>query len=290
MERKQKILKHINKNGQGLEIAPSYNPIAPKREGYRVHIVDRLSREQLREKCRSLASRSDSTFSLSYQMGKIEQVDFIWGGGSFRELTGRQKFYDWIIASHQVRPVPDLIGFLNDCGEIMKDDAVISLVIADKRFCLDRLRPVSGTTKIIDAHFGEGKSHSLCSSTDYCLSTDALEGITKAGAGQFLDVHSWCFTPHSFRLMIHDLYCLGLIPFREVESFPTEGGEFFITLSRNGKGLTESRPELLSKIESEFSEMPLRRLEPVAKVSVMASLLNYLKRRLHPYEMRRRAA
>ena len=107
MERKQKILKHINKNGQGLEIVPSCNPIAPKREGYRVHIVDRLSREQQREKYSSLASQSENAFSLSYQLRKIEQVDFIWGGESYCELTGRRKFYDWIIASHLIERAPD---------------------------------------------------------------------------------------------------------------------------------------------------------------------------------------
>jgi len=290
MERKRKILKHINKNGRGLEIAPSCNPIAPKREGYRVHIVDRLSREQLRENYKNMASQLENTFSLSYQLRKIEQVDFIWTGESYCELTGRRKFYDWIIASHQIEHASDLIGFLNGCAEIMKDDAVISLVIADKRFCSDPLRPVSGTSDIIDARLGKGMAHSLESGAKCYLCTDRPEGITKAGAGQSLDVHSWCFTPHSFRLVIHDLFCSGLIPFREVEFFPTEGGEFFITLGCSGKGIAESRLELLTKIESEISEVPIRRLEPAVKVPVIARWLHHLKRHFYPYALRRKAA
>jgi hypothetical protein len=314
MDRKQKILKHINKNGQGLEIAPSCNPIAPKREGYRVHIIDRLSREQLRDKYRSMASQIENTFSLSYQMRKLEKVDFIWKGESYCELTGRRKFYDWIIACHVIEHAPDLIGFLNDCAEIMQDDAVISLVIADKRSRFDRFRPVSCLSNIIDAHFMKTKVQTAGSAAEYTpnpVAKDAqlmwdkhstggdkfiyslqgaLEGVTKIGEEQFLEVHSWCFTLHTFRLMVHNLFCLGFIPFREVGFFPTEGGEFFITLARNGKGIAESRRELRTKIESELSEMPLRRLEPAARVSVLARLLNHLKRRFYPYEMRRRTA
>ena len=68
----------------------------------------------------------------------------------------------------------------------------------------------------------------------------------------YIDVHAWCFVPHSFRLIIHDLFCLGLIPFQELDFISTHGGEFFITLCRNGKGINKSRLEMLDMIESEI--------------------------------------
>ena len=70
----------------------------------------------------------------------------------------------------------------------------------------------------------------------------------------YIDVHAWCFVPHSFRLIIHDLYCLGLIRLQEVEWFATEGCEFFITLSRQGTGIDNSRLEILETIENELSQ------------------------------------
>lgn len=70
----------------------------------------------------------------------------------------------------------------------------------------------------------------------------------------YMDVHAWCFVPHSFRLIIHDLFCLGFIPFQEVQFFPTEGCEFYITLGRNGKGINKSRLEILDIIESEIKD------------------------------------
>ena len=35
---------------------------------------------------------------------------------------------------------------------------------------------------------------------------------------EYIDHHAWCFVPHSFRLMLHDLHLLGLTELREVGS------------------------------------------------------------------------
>jgi hypothetical protein len=68
-----------------------------------------------------------------------------------------------------------------------------------------------------------------------------------------MDIHSWCFTPSSFRLIIHDLFNLGLIPFQEVSFVPTIGHEFFVTLGRNGNGISCPRLELLKVVEQEIA-------------------------------------
>ena len=62
--------------------------------------------------------------------------------------------------------------------------------------------------------------------------------------------------PHSFRLIIHYLVQLGLIHLREVDFFPTEGCEFFVTLSRSGKGINKTRLEMLDMIETEIKDEP----------------------------------
>jgi len=69
---------------------------------------------------------------------------------------------------------------------------------------------------------------------------------------QYVDIHVWCFVPHSFRLMIHDLFNLRFIPFKEVSFYPTDGCEFYVTLGRHGKGIDKPRMEMLRIIESEL--------------------------------------
>lgn len=269
MNRREKILQHINVKGYGIEIGPSYNPIAPKKEGYKVQIIDHISREHLINKYKEH----------NVNLNNIEEVDFVWQGESYSQLTQKRKFYDWIIASHIIEHTPDLIGFLNDCDAIMKEDGVISLVIPDKRYCFDHFRPITGISQIIDSHFQNNKIHTPGTVAEYFLNVVSKDGniswnsnitgefcfihslddaLTKMdlvmNANAYLDVHSWCFVPHSFRLIMYDLFCLGIIPFQEVDFFPTENGEFYITLGRKGTGVKKSRLDMLNTIESEINE------------------------------------
>ena len=269
MNRKEKVLRHINKNGQGVEIGPSHSPVAPKKEGYKVHIIDHMSREQL------IAKYKDHHVNLE----NIEEVDFVWRGENYSELTGKDKYYDWIIASHVIEHTPDLLGFLNDCDTILKEDGVISLAVPDKRYCFDHYRPITGISQIIDSHFQKTIIHTPGTVAEYYLNVvskagniawdsnatgrysfvhsleDALQGMKSAlNKNAYLDVHAWCFVPHSFRLIVHDLFRLGLIPFQEVGFFQTEGCEFYVTLGRNGQGINRSRLEILDIIESEIKD------------------------------------
>lgn len=267
MNRKRKILNHIDKDGHGIEIGPSHNPIAPKHKGFKVQIVDHMSREDLITKYQGHGVK----------VSNIEHVDFVWRGESYAELTGKRKFYDWVIASHVIEHTPDFIGFLKDCDEILKDDGVISLVVPDKRYCFDHFRPITGISKIIDSHLQKCTIHSPGTVAEYFLNVvskngeiawdaysrgacsfahtpeDALHGMKSVVDNNvYIDVHAWCFVPHSFRLLISDLNRLGIIPLREIEFYPTDGCEFYITLGRNGSGPKESRMELLDIIDTEL--------------------------------------
>jgi predicted SAM-dependent methyltransferase len=269
MTRNEKILAHINKNGHGIEIGPSHAPLAPKKEGYRVDIIDHMGREDLLKKYQGHNINLDN----------IEEVDYVWSGQTYAELTGKPKHYDWIIASHVIEHTPDLIDFLINCDAVLKDEGVLSLVIPDKRYCFDHFRPITGISSIIDKHFSTNKIHSAGTVAEYFLNVVSKEGdigwhahsggtfklvhtLHDARNGMqsvreheaYIDVHAWCFVPHSFRLLIHDLYGLGLISFKEVSFQSTDGYEFYITLSRQGAGIDKTRLEMLSCIEAEVRD------------------------------------
>ncbi|MDC0833318.1 methyltransferase domain-containing protein [Geitlerinema sp. CS-897] len=270
MDRKKRILQHLKKDGFGLEIGASYNPVAPKREGYKVEIVDHLRREELVEKYRNQGIDTRT----------IEEVDYVWTGGSYAELIKKNKFYDWIIASHVIEHTTDLIGFLNDCNELLKDDGILSLVVPDYRYCFDCMRARTSISEIIDAHLYKPKRHTLGSVIDYHINVmskgnhicwlkghngklkplfsqqQIFEAIQQHQNSQdYIDVHAWCFTPHSFRLIIQDLYSLGFIKLKEFSFLPTSGFEFYVTLSRNGRGLSCDRLTVLEKIQWELAEI-----------------------------------
>jgi hypothetical protein len=148
--RKERVLASIDRKGLGIEIGPNHDPIAPKREGFRVHIIDHASREELVAKYSAHRIPHD----------RIEEVDFVWRGGSYVELTGRPGQYDWIIGSHLVEHMPDLIGFLAECDALLKDGGVLALVIPDKRYIFDRFRPITGLARVIDAHLQKASAPS----------------------------------------------------------------------------------------------------------------------------------
>ena len=183
MNRKEKVLRHINKNGQGVEIGPSHSPVAPKKEGYKVHIIDHMSREQL------IAKYKDHHVNLE----NIEEVDFVWRGENYSELTGKDKYYDWIIASHVIEHTPDLLGFLNDCDTILKEDGVISLAVPDKRYCFDHYRPITGISQIIDSHFQKTIIHTPGTVAEYYLNVVSKAGNIawdSSATGRYNFVHS----------------------------------------------------------------------------------------------------
>jgi SAM-dependent methyltransferase len=267
MTRNDKILYHISKQGHGIEIGPSFSPVAPKRLGYKVHVIDHLRQTQLVEKYKNA----------NVPLNNIEDVDFVWTGQPYIELTGKRKFYDWIIASHVIEHVPDFIGFLNECDMILKDSGVLSLVVPDKRYCFDHFRPTTGLARVVDSHLNKDSVPTLGTVAEALLysvskkkqiawasgsegeytfnhSLEEVLSVLKSirDSGVYIDEHAWCFTPHSFRLLIHDLYQLGFISQQEISFFPTEGCEFFVTLEHQRQGDTPlNRLAILKAIEHE---------------------------------------
>lgn len=278
--RQEKVLRHVDRRGVGLEIGSSYNSIAAKRDGYNVQFIDHATREQLVAKFRHHDVDVDS----------IEEVDFIWNGEDYATLTGRPKSYDWIIASHIIEHTPDLIGFLNSCDAVLKDEGVLSLAVPDKRYCFDRHRPLTGLARVIDSHHQKNTRHTLGT-----LAEAHLNAVTKGGdlgwaAGNpyecefihspetvrelvrqaaettaYIDHHAWCFVPHSFRLLLNDLHLLGLTQLREVDFSPTEGHEFFVTLGRRGTGSGLSRDDLVRHVDRELAEVAMAVAAPAPR-------------------------
>jgi hypothetical protein len=269
LNRNKFILRHIDKNAYGVEIGPSFNPVAPKSKGYNVHVIDHACREDLQKKYSSA----------DIEMDKIEYVDFVWSGQSYADLTGKSNFYSWVIASHVIEHTPDLVGFINGCDEILAQDGVLALVIPDKRFCFDHFRPITGIGKVIDAHLAGHTIHSPGTVAECLLSAVTRSGqiawskgtpgqhaffhtLEEARAitrkviedGEMVDSHAWCFTPSSFRLMIAELNLMGLIQLHEIDFQSTSGAEFYIILGRTSQSAEIDRLALMQKMELEIIE------------------------------------
>ena len=260
------MLKFVDRLARGVEIGPSHSPIAPKRLGFRVTTIDTLSKEGLLEKYKNH----------DVKLENIEDVDFIWRGESYPSLIGEQKAFGWILASHVIEHMPDVIAFLKDCEELLSDTGVLSLAVPDKRFCFDYFRPISGIARILDSHHARAITHTPGSIVEFMLNAVSKGGQIAWSSSQIgdfkflcdlpsvrahfdqalnapvnLDVHAWCFTPASFRLLIHDLNLLGLTTLQPIQFFPTEGHEFFVALQKTRNAPHENRLKLLQDMVAE---------------------------------------
>ncbi len=266
-DRQAKVFAVLNRNGLGLEIGPSHNPLAPKRLGFNVHILDHATAEELRLKYSEHKVNIDN----------IEKVDFIWNGESLPDLIGKKNCYDWIIASHVIEHTPDFVRFMQDCEQLLKPDGVLSLVVPDKRFCFDVLGNLTSTGEILDAFEQQRVRPSPGKVFDHLASAanragaiawSALDSESTIGlvhtfdeainhwqlarsTSQYIDVHNWRFTPASFRLLISDLKQLQLVQSNVIIEFDTVGCEFYVSLGKSYKSTKYDRLSLLRQIAAE---------------------------------------
>ena len=105
----------IDVSGRGLELGPLDRPIMAKRDGFDVQIVDYLDTEALREKY-------NSDDHPDVDPSAIEEVDFVSHGESLSELIGEEGVFDWVLASHVIEHIPDLVTFLQDVARILRPD------------------------------------------------------------------------------------------------------------------------------------------------------------------------
>ena len=119
-----------------LEIGPSYHPVVPKSEGWRTSIIDHASQAELVAKYAAMGVQTVSS---------IEPVDFVWRDEALTAIvpTSLHGKYDGLVASHVAEHLPNLIGFLQQAGTLLKSSGVIALALPDKRLCFDFFQPVT---------------------------------------------------------------------------------------------------------------------------------------------------
>lgn len=257
--RRECVFASAKPDGLMLEIGPAHNAILPKREGFNTKTVDYLDREGLVEKYREFQQ---------YSPDDIEEVDYVLAPGASMADVIPERF-DVVLASHVLEHTTSLIDFLNECTQLLADGGVVALVVPDHRFCFDRFRQRSALSRVIDASVNPPPVHTVGTLTEFYLnavkhrnttswapghqgkyrlihSVDEVKANAKrADSGEYVDVHNWIFSPNHLRLLLDDLYSLGLISLRETFFHDTVGHEFFLNLSVDGAGAGLSREELL---------------------------------------------
>ena len=244
--------------GHGLEVGPLHRPIIDKDEGD-VSYVDVYDRDSI------VRHYEDDPAVVVEQ---IPEIDFhlIQADGSTLTLVEATKSgapFDWVMASHVVEHVPDLIGWLDELARIVEDDGRLVLAVPDKRYCFDVHRPPTTVGQMVDAHAGGNQRPSVSAVYDYFSSVvdadsrklwrgrmptfgnrihsldEARHQVERTLAGEYVDCHVWLFTPESFLRQMHELRVTGRSEWvvERMEPTPRRDLEFRVVMRRVPRGM-----------------------------------------------------
>lgn len=240
--------------GPGLEIAPLNRPLMLKSE-WDVSYVDIVSTDQLIE-------HYDQDPAVPNE--DIAEVDFPLTGpdGVIRRLSEVAKDsspFAWVVASHVIEHVPDLITWLDDIATLLRDGGALVLAIPDTRYSFDAYRPQTTVGQMLQARDQQDLVPSVRAVYDYLRSASTITAVDAwAGRrpglddsrihdlevvmnqvahvrdGLYVDSHVWTFRPLTFIQQINELGQLGLCEFvvETVQNTRPNELEFYAVLRR----------------------------------------------------------
>jgi len=265
--RNSKLLKNISPMSQdGLEIGALNRPIVKKMESNgRIQYVDFSTAEKSREKY-----KNDPNVTID----DIVEVDYLWGTQTLPELVSG-KYFDYVIASHVIEHVPNMLGWMREIAMILKGEGVLSLAIPDKRYTFDVKRDLTSIGTLVESYLLDKRRPgprdifdqiSLATKLDATrawtenIDVETLEhhGTLQAAfdaardnliMNDYMDVHVNIFTPASFIEILEKASQIGLFDFVVIDFYDTAKGshEFLVSLKRIS---TEDDPEKSLSVQS----------------------------------------
>ncbi len=199
----------VSKNAVGIEIGPSWAPILPKKEGYKIFIVDHCNEYDLKRIC-------ENDENIKHLSDNIEKVDFVDNGIDFKEMFSCPDGFDFIVSSHNIEHLPNPVSFLIRAQNALKPGGRLYMIVPDRRNTFDYFRPVSTVGQFLEAYKDKRTVHSFSAIYDartYDVSGNTPDGditlnrnqdkplydnvIECSDCGSYIDAHAWIFTPSS---------------------------------------------------------------------------------------------
>jgi SAM-dependent methyltransferase len=259
-ERARRVFRDLDPTqGHGLEVGPLYSPLVDKGQAD-VHYVDVHLTPALR------TSYADHP---GLPLDDFVEVDvaLIQDGRtrSLAEATAGLAPFDWVLASHVIEHVPDVIAWLADVADVLVDDGRLVLAVPDRRYCFDVRRPPTTVGEMLLAHHHHDLRPSVRAVFDHFTTAVAItsseawrhvvpenekpiHGLAYARGqveksvrdGEYVDCHVWLFTPSSFVEQLSVLAEMDLLDFvvDSIEPTAVDDLEFYVTLRRLPRSLS----------------------------------------------------
>jgi len=267
----------VNPNKYGLEISPNWAPLVLRGEAQMVY-CDRLSTAELESREKENKGRIDLH-------AVVEEMDFIWKDGtSLPTYFSANEKFDFVVSSHVMEHVPNLLGFLQQQRQVCKDEGIISFVVPDVRLSGEYFRPLTTPAQLIEAYLlnRDKPSPGMVYEASYHIfdwpglsnlkarhvletkrgyTTEQAMEFARYAVNNYVDVHCWSFTHATMADVLRELKESGCFDF-DVVAIDQIAEEIVCTLrpSRPGSGglEDESISREIRQLEARVAELKSR--------------------------------
>ena len=239
---RQSFVELIPPNARVLEIGPF---AAPMLRGPNVSYVDVMSTHDLRARA----------ILLDLDPEKVPEINWV---STSSDLSVVSDKFNVVVSSHAIEHQPDIIGHLQQIGNLLLSGGRYFLLIPDHRYCFDHFFAPSSAQQMIDAHLEKRTVHpdsAVIAHLAHTTHNDAVRhwqgdhgdpeengaertkmaiDLLEASNGSYIDVHAWFFTPETFVNTMTSLSKSKHIPFTVGRMFPTQENalEFWVILRK----------------------------------------------------------
>lgn len=246
MDDREAFVKSIikDKNSRILEIGPLNRPITTKSEFPNCFYCDIRSTEEI--KALYTGNNYLETTGITIDVNTIIDIDYVLKE-NYQKTFGEEDKFDYVIASHVLEHIEDIIDFFNDITSVLKIGGKLCVVYPDKRYCFDHFRESASFRDAYDV-YKRGYAETARMILDF-LSTSIDENAEvvywsannlqsllpkndiahsicmyqKTLNGEKMDdVHFWPFTDYTFLKFLYDCVRADLISFTCIKFFPTK--------------------------------------------------------------------
>jgi len=235
-------LNSVDLNKRILEIGPLAWPNIIKGQAKEIFYADVRSTDDIKDHYKN---------DKNVPQEKIVDIDYVINGGGYSKSLENVDKFDYIIATHVIEHIPQLILFFQDISNILNPQGKVCLTIPDKRYCFDHYRiPTSfaelydiymrritnsplrvldhfATTTINDPAFWWNNTNNFDQLPKSKEKFDiAKNAYMKTLNGEYIDAHFSVFTPETFLLLVYYMICYNLFSFKCVEFQKTEVNTF----------------------------------------------------------------
>ncbi|RWB74614.1 MAG: class I SAM-dependent methyltransferase [Mesorhizobium sp.] len=247
--RAKRITSALNLAGKGIEYGPLHAALLHKPH-YDVSYVDYANRA-------SLVAHHGKNPSVDVNL--IPDIDIVTGGKLISEFLPKESV-DYVVASHVMEHVPDLLGWLESNLHVLRSGGRIAVAFPDKRYCFD-LKRKSSTISDLMAAYLEGRTkpgfQQICDhfwnvskanpidcwkkattkeNAEYIHDRSTIiETLRMMGArDDYVDCHCWVFTDGHFLKTMNEIRSILNIGFEVISFYPTQPNtlEFYATFEK----------------------------------------------------------